>query len=132
MVLAMSLQPPYERVQQFGMSGPVTALAWHPRLNQILVGTGDRTKGCTHVLYSPDMSEKGALLCAAKRPRQKNPFDYEPPLTIHTPGALPMFRDDSWRKRKRDPDGGVCAHTLAHLASSPRKSLAYQNSLLGS
>lgn len=106
-MVAYSLQPPYELVQQIGMPGPVTALAWHARLNQIIVGTGDSTAGKTHVLYSPDMSEKGALLCAAKKPRQKNPIDYEPPLVIHTPGALPMFRDDSWRKRKRAPDGGV-------------------------
>ena len=107
MLVALSLKPPYELVQQVGMPGPVTAIQWHPRINQILVGTGERAKGWTHVLYNPDMSDKGALLCAGKKPRQVNPFDYQPPMVIHTPGSLPMFRDDSWRKRKREPEAGV-------------------------
>ena len=104
---AVSLAPPYELVQQVGLTGPATAIAWHPRLNQILVASGAKAKGWTHVLYSPDMSEKGALLCAGKGPRQKNTLDYEPPLVIHNPGALPMYRDDNWRKRRRVDDGKV-------------------------
>ena len=107
LVAAMSLSPPYNLVQQFGVSGPATAIAWHPRINQILVGSGERAKGWTHVLYNPDMSEKGALLCAAKKPRVRNPLDFEPPMLIHTPGALPLFRDDNWRKRKHVDDGMV-------------------------
>jgi hypothetical protein len=106
-MVAMSLKPPYELVQRVGMPGPVTSICWHPGINQILVGTGEQAKGWTTVLYNPDTSEKGALLCAGKKPRQPNPFDYQPPLVIHTPGALPMFRDDSWRKRKHMPDSGV-------------------------
>ena len=31
---------PLQLVRKLGMPGNVTALAWHPRLNQIFVGTG--------------------------------------------------------------------------------------------
>jgi hypothetical protein len=123
LVAALSLQPPYSLVQQIGIAGAATALAWHPRLNQILVGSGDRGKGWTHVLYNPDMSEKGALLCAAKRPRQKNPLDYEPPLLVHTPGALPLFRDDNWRKRRRLPDVRAAPCAMIAVAWSARQSM---------
>ena len=130
LVVAYSLQPPYDLVQQFGVPGPATALAWHPRINQLLVGSGERSKGWTHVLYNPDMSEKGALLCAAKKPRQRNPNDYEPPVVIHNPSSLPMFRDDSWRKRRRDPDGGVRsalspARACQCVLGTPRGALAF-------
>ena len=82
------------------MPGMVTGIVWHPRINAILVGSGDRQAGCTHVLYDPSMSEKGPLLCVGKAVRKPDPFDYQPPLAIHTPGSLPLFRDDL-RKRKR-------------------------------
>jgi hypothetical protein len=129
MLVAMNLRPPYELVQQVGMSGPVTAVCWHPRINQIIVGTGEQSKGeeskgWAHVLYNPDMSEKGALLCAGKKPREANPFDYQPPLVIHNPGALPMFRDNSWRKRRREPDGGVCYHSPLWAAYLSKQKLA--------
>lgn len=100
----------FELVQVIGMPGIVTALDWNAKINQILVGTGDRSSGSTHVLYSPMMSEKGALLCAGKAPRAKNPFDFEPTPVIHTPGSLPMFRDEQFnRKRGRDKDAYVRA-----------------------
>ena len=95
-------------VRRVGMPGAVTGIVWNARINSILVGTGDRTSGGTHVLYDPTMSEKGALMCVGKAVRVKDPFDFEPPLMIHTPGALPMFRDDQHRKRKRGGDGVVC------------------------
>jgi WD repeat-containing protein 70 len=104
-IVAFDLKAPYAATHGVGMPGPVTAIKWHPLLNQIVVGTGSKAAGACHVLYNPDLSEKGALLCASKQPRTKSPFDFQPPPLIHTPGALPMFRDDSWRKRKRPPEG---------------------------
>lgn len=104
---AFRLKPPYDLTHRIGMQSHVTSVFWHPLINQLLVGCGDRTSGSVHVLYSPERSEKGALLCAGKKNRPKNPVDFQPELIIHTPGALPMFRDDSWRKRKRAPEGGA-------------------------
>lgn len=121
-LVALSLKPPYTTTHQMAMERRVTALQWHPKLNQIFVGTGDRTAGSVHVLYDPRRSTRGALLCSARQPRQKNPIDFEPAPLIHTPGALPMYRDDSWRKRKRQPDSGQVRllHTCAtSLRPSP-------------
>ena len=59
------------------MPGNVVGLAWHPRLNQILVGAGDRKAGAVRVLYDPALSERGVLLCAGRKLRPKDPFDFE-------------------------------------------------------
>lgn len=119
-VVALSLKPPYDMTHQMAMERRVTALQWHPKLNQIFVGTGDRTAGGVHVLYDPRRSTRGALLCSARQPRQKNPIDFEPPPLIHTPGALPMFRDDSWRKRKRPPDSGQVRDLPLRFSRAPQ------------
>ena len=39
-------------VRQLGMQGNVTALAWHPRLNQIFAGTGRVTVNCSSCVAS--------------------------------------------------------------------------------
>ena len=101
------MKPPYDLTHRIGMPTHVTSVMWLPVLNQLLVGCGDRTTGSVHVLYSPERSERGALLCAGKKNRPKSPLDFQPTPIIHTPRALPMFRDDSWRKRKRPPEGGA-------------------------
>ena len=53
-------------------------LAWHPKLNQLFVGTGGRSSGACRVLYDPEFSEKGALLCVARAPRLKDAMDLIP------------------------------------------------------
>ena len=67
---------------------------WHPRLNQILVGCGDRAGGATRVLYDPALSTRGALLCVGRKPRAANPFDFQGVSedSIFLPNALPMYR----------------------------------------
>ena len=58
-------------------AGPV---GWHARLNQIFVGAGGRADGGVRCLYSPDFSERGCLLAAARAPRVKEPMDLLPAL----------------------------------------------------
>ena len=41
------------------------------------VGAGDKQGGATRVLYSPSYSERGVLLCAHRKLRAKDPFDFE-------------------------------------------------------
>lgn len=127
---AFRLKPPYDLTHRIGMPAHVTSVMWHPVLNQVLVGCGDRTSGSVHVLYSPDRSEKGVLLCAGKKNRPKNPLDFQPTPIIHTPGALPMFRDDSWRKRKRPPEGGaVRFHACAMYMSTPMSLVVLESAM---
>lgn len=64
-------------VRRLGVSGSVIAVQWHPRINQILVGSGDRKSGQARVLYSPSISQRGATLAVGRKPRPANPFDLE-------------------------------------------------------
>lgn len=92
-------------VSSVGMATSVVAVKWHERTNQILLGTGDRNQGCVRVLYNPTLSEAGVLKCAARKPRAADPLDFQAPLVIHAPHALPMYRDDQHkRKRKSERD----------------------------
>ena len=81
------------------LSAAVCPIIWHEKLNQILYGTGSRDHGRTHILYHPDYSERGALLCAGKAPRSKGSDAFDSPVLIHTPNALPMFQQPRNRKR---------------------------------
>ncbi|KAK3240584.1 hypothetical protein CYMTET_49585 [Cymbomonas tetramitiformis] len=72
-----------------------------PKLNQILVGCGDKKSGATHVLYDPAVSDKGALVCMARAPRARQEGDKSINVQefIHNPHALPMYRVNFKRKR---------------------------------
>ena len=47
----------------------VVKILWHPKLNQIIVGTGN---GAMFVYYDEAVSVKGALLCASKGIRRSH------------------------------------------------------------
>ncbi|KAL9239077.1 hypothetical protein vseg_013429 [Gypsophila vaccaria] len=93
-----------ELVSRLGISPTrsVVQCAWHPKLNQIFATVGDKSQGGTHILYDPNMSERGALVCVARAPRTKSVDDFEIQPVIHNPHALPLFRDQPSRKRQRD------------------------------
>ncbi|PPS00970.1 hypothetical protein GOBAR_AA19702 [Gossypium barbadense] len=88
-----------ELVQRVGISPccSVVQCAWHPRLNQ-----ETKAKEGLMSLYDPTLSERGALVCVARAPRKKSVDDFEAPLVIHNPHALPLFRDQPSRKRQRE------------------------------
>lgn len=88
-----------EVVRKMEVSEAVCPIMWHERLNQIFYGTGSRNGGRTHVLYHPDRSERGALLCVGKVARKQSTDDFESPVVVHTPNALPMFQQPRNRKR---------------------------------
>lgn len=91
-------------VRRLAMPSNVASLHWHHRLNQLFVGIGDRKEGATHVLYDTTFSEKGILGAVARAPRKRSEFDFQAPLIIKTPHALPMFREDMGKKRQREKD----------------------------
>lgn len=89
--------------------GSVIKLLWPSRINQILAST---SLGEIHVLYDPQLSEKGATMAASRAPKARHALDDYVPgdRPILTPHALPMFKDDHYdvsdkgtaMKRKRD------------------------------
>ncbi|XP_063403413.1 WD repeat-containing protein 70-like [Mytilus trossulus] len=68
----------------------VVRCLWHPRLNQIVVGSAD---GIVKLFYDPKKSHRGALLCVVKKPRESKQMQVLSKTQIITPYALPMFRE---------------------------------------
>ncbi|KAF5835856.1 WD40-repeat-containing domain protein [Dunaliella salina] len=88
-------------IRKVGVPGNATALGWHHRLNQIFVGLGNRRAGSCRALYSTTFSERGVMLGAARAPRKPSEFDFQPPLIIKNPHALPMYKEETQKKRRR-------------------------------
>ncbi|KAK6179715.1 hypothetical protein SNE40_012016 [Patella caerulea] len=85
----------------------VVKCLWHPKLNQIVVGSGD---GLVKIFYDPNKSNRGAMLCTVKKKRKQKELQVMASKQIITPYALPMFRDSrptSTRKQeervRKDP-----------------------------
>ena len=76
----------------------VVRIAWHPKLNQLMVGCGD---GNVRILYNPDLSHNGAVLVAGKRKKRVKSADVVVSQQIITPHALPMFREDRHRSTRK-------------------------------
>ncbi|CAL8470106.1 g9648 [Coccomyxa elongata] len=92
-------------VRRIAMPASVVAVQWHPKLNQIMLGVGDKKAGSVRILYDTTWSTRGVLQCTSRKPRPKDAFDFQAPLVIHTPHALPLFREDKpGGKRKREKD----------------------------
>ncbi|KAK7898644.1 hypothetical protein WMY93_019497 [Mugilogobius chulae] len=76
----------------------VVRCLWHPKLNQIMVGTGN---GLVKVYYDPVKSYRGAKLCLAKTKRKEKHTEMLAQDYIITPHALPMFREARQRSTKK-------------------------------
>ncbi|XP_031414203.1 WD repeat-containing protein 70 [Clupea harengus] len=76
----------------------VVRCLWHPKLNQIMVGTGD---GLARVYYDPIKSQRGAKLCVVKSNRKERQAETLTQDYIITPHALPMFREARQRSTRK-------------------------------
>ncbi|KAM9456323.1 WD repeat-containing protein 70 [Clarias gariepinus] len=79
-------------------SASVVRCLWHPKLNQIMVGTGN---GLAKVYYDPVKSQRGAKLCVVKSKRKEKQAETLTQDYIITPHALPMFREARQRSTKK-------------------------------
>ncbi|KAF9430674.1 hypothetical protein BGZ94_005104 [Podila epigama] len=100
----------------------VVRVLWHEKLNQIIAGSAD---GSARVYYDPEVSKKGALLCASRAPKKRAVDDYEIDRPIITPHALPMFKEDKIRSNKRKQEkmrnDPVASHRPEMPLSGPGK-----------
>lgn len=87
-------------VMETALSGlSVISVDCHPILNQIIAGCDDST---CRVLYDPEISRNGALLCADKAEKKRSVDQLQNPVHILTPNSLPMFEDGpSYKKAKQ-------------------------------
>ncbi|KAJ8408628.1 hypothetical protein AAFF_G00252630 [Aldrovandia affinis] len=76
----------------------VVRCIWHPKLNQIMVGTGN---GLAKVYYDPVKSQRGAKLCVVKSQRKERQAETLTQDYIITPHALPMFREARQRSTRK-------------------------------
>eukprot|EP00470_Lotharella_oceanica_P016839 CAMPEP_0170196330 /NCGR_PEP_ID=MMETSP0040_2-20121228/63654_1 /TAXON_ID=641309 /ORGANISM="Lotharella oceanica, Strain CCMP622" /LENGTH=326 /DNA_ID=CAMNT_0010445713 /DNA_START=78 /DNA_END=1055 /DNA_ORIENTATION=- len=76
----------------------VIRVLWNPRLNQIFCACAD---GSIRVLYDPDMSKNGALLCVKKKAKKRSAMDFGRFQHIKNPHALPLFAETQNPKRIR-------------------------------
>ncbi|XP_020485428.2 WD repeat-containing protein 70 [Labrus bergylta] len=76
----------------------VVRCLWHPKLNQIMVGTGN---GLAKVYYDPVKSHRGAKLCVVKSQRKERQAETLTQDYIITPHALPMFREARQRSTRK-------------------------------
>ncbi|KAF9915227.1 hypothetical protein BX616_006633 [Lobosporangium transversale] len=94
----------------------VVRVLWHDKLNQIIAGNAD---GTARVYYDPEVSTKGALLCATKAPKKRAVDDYEIDRPIITPHALPMFREEKTRTNKRKQEKMRSDPVASHRPEMP-------------
>lgn len=76
----------------------VVRCLWHPKLNQIMVGTGN---GLAKVYYDPIRSHRGAKLCVVKSKGKERQAETLTQDYIITPHALPMFREARQRSTRK-------------------------------
>ncbi|XP_061590150.1 WD repeat-containing protein 70 [Cololabis saira] len=76
----------------------VVRCLWHPKLNQIMVGTSN---GLAKVYYDPIKSHRGAKLCVVKSQRKERQAEALTQDYIITPHALPMFREARQRSTRK-------------------------------
>jgi len=93
-----------EFVRRIPFQRSVTAVAWHERLNQIFAGTGDKSFGEARILYDPEVSTRGALVCAGRAVRSADPLGLNAKQQIYAPNALPMYQETWSKKRSREKD----------------------------
>ncbi|XP_053709793.1 WD repeat-containing protein 70 [Synchiropus splendidus] len=76
----------------------VVRCLWHPKLNQVMAGTGN---GLIKVYYDPVRSHRGAKLCVVKSKRKEKHAEALTQDYIITPHALPMFREARQRSTRK-------------------------------
>uniref|UniRef100_A0A667ZR43 WD repeat-containing protein 70 n=1 Tax=Myripristis murdjan TaxID=586833 RepID=A0A667ZR43_9TELE len=89
----------FQRVYEIEVTNAsVVRCLWHPKLNQIMVGTGN---GLAKVYYDPVRSHRGAKLCVVKSKRKEKQAETLTQDYIITPHALPMFREARQRSTRK-------------------------------
>ncbi|GLD55331.1 WD repeat-containing protein 70 [Lates japonicus] len=98
----------FQRVYEIEVTNAsVVRCLWHPKLNQIMVGTGN---GLAKVYYDPVKSHRGAKLCVVKSKRKEKQAETLTQDYIITPHALPMSHKPEPPVSGPGRGGRVAAH----------------------
>ncbi|XP_051907514.1 WD repeat-containing protein 70 isoform X1 [Hippocampus zosterae] len=89
----------FQRVYEIEVTNAsIVRCLWHPKLNQIMVGTGN---GHVKVYYDPIKSHRGAKLCVVKSKTKQKHAEALAQEYVITPHALPMFREARQRSTRK-------------------------------
>ncbi|XP_015195866.1 WD repeat-containing protein 70 isoform X1 [Lepisosteus oculatus] len=94
----------------------VVRCLWHPKLNQIMVGTGN---GLAKVYYDPVKSQRGAKLCVVKSRGKEKMAETLTQDYIITPHALPMFREARQRSTRKQLEKDRLDPVKSHKPEPP-------------
>ncbi|MBN3318181.1 WDR70 protein, partial [Atractosteus spatula] len=97
-------------------SSSVVRCLWHPKLNQIMVGTGN---GLAKVYYDPVKSQRGAKLCVVKSRGKEKMAETLTQDYIITPHALPMFREARQRSTRKQLEKDRLDPVKSHKPEPP-------------
>ncbi|XP_030625257.1 WD repeat-containing protein 70 [Chanos chanos] len=107
----------FQRVYEIEVANTsVVRCLWHPKLNQIMVGTGD---GQAKVYYDPVRSQRGAKLCVVKSKRKEKQAETLTQDYIITPHALPMFREARQRSTRKQLEKDRLDPVRSHKPEPP-------------
>uniref|UniRef100_A0A8C7E1Q9 WD repeat-containing protein 70 n=1 Tax=Naja naja TaxID=35670 RepID=A0A8C7E1Q9_NAJNA len=98
------------------LKNSVVRCLWHPKLNQIMVGTGN---GLAKVYYDPFKSQRGAKLCVVKTKRKERQAETLTQDYIITPHALPMFREARQRSTRKQLEKDRMDPVKSHKPEPP-------------
>jgi len=90
-----------------GAGGALACVAWAARINQILAGAAD---GGLHVLFSPALSTKGALLSSVRAERRRGAEDEDGAAAV---GDGAVFAPGAAAEKRRRGGGGAAAAAAA-------------------
>ncbi|XP_054271194.1 gastrulation defective protein 1 homolog [Macrosteles quadrilineatus] len=97
----------------------VIKAVWHPKLQQIFVGTGN---GIVKVYYDDTKSIRGAKLCASKTRKKTKQVEVVAAQQIITPHALPMFRQEKPKSIRKKMEKERLDPVKSHRPDLPIKS----------
>ncbi|XP_032874658.1 WD repeat-containing protein 70 [Amblyraja radiata] len=89
---------------------------WHPKLNQVMVGTAN---GLAKVYYHPVKSQRGAKLCVVKTKRKVRQSQTVTQDYIITPHALPMFREPRQKSTRKQLEKDRLDPVKSHKPEPP-------------
>lgn len=89
---------------------------WHPKLNQIIAGTGE---GSVKVLYDPKRSFRGAKLCIVKKRQKTNHAEVFIRHKIITPYSLPLYREQRERSTRKQLEKDRKDHVKSRRPQAP-------------
>lgn len=110
----------FDKIKEVNVTNShVIKTVWHPKLQQIFVGTGS---GIVKIYYDETRSIRGAKLCTVKTRKKIKQIEVVAAQQIITPHALPMFRQEKPKSIRKKMEKERLDPVKSHRPDLPIKS----------